>query len=268
MLKFSANLSFLFPELPFLERFAAAAQAGFRGVEFMFPYEYSAEQLGDLLRQHGLELVLFNLPAGDWAAGERGLAAWPGREDEFRAGVERAGQLAKKLGVRRLNALAGLQPAGVGDAAMAATFVANLRWAADVLAPFGVTLLAEPINSRIDMPGFWFDSPDKARAILDEVVHENFRLQLDVYHLAVMADRPGEELLWLDELLPAAGHLQIADHPGRQQPGTGRIDFGAVFDLLTRRAYQGWVGCEYRPQGGTIASLRWAEGRGLGPGAT
>ena len=268
MLKLSANLSFLFPELPFLERFAAASKAGFQGVEFMFPYEYDADQLLARLQAHDLELVLFNLPAGDWASGERGIAALPGRELEFRAGVERAGQLAKKLGARRLNALAGLHPTDVDGAAMTATLVANLRWAADFLAPLGITLLAEPINSRIDMPRFWLDTSEKAVDLLAQVAHDNFCLQFDVYHMAVMAQQPGGEICLLDELLPTVAHIQIADHPGRHQPGTGEIDFGAVFDLLDRRGYAGWIGCEYRPQGETTDSLRWAHQKGLLRSAT
>lgn len=254
-MRLSANLSFLFTELPFLDRFEAAARAGFRGVEFMFPYEFEAGDIAERLERHALELVLFNLPAGNWAAGERGIAAVPGREVEFRAGVGLAIDYASRLRVRRVNALAGLAPPGLDDEAIAATFESNLRDAAPRLAAAGIRLLVEPINSRVDMPGFWLDTADKAVSVMHRVGHPNLGLQFDAYHAEVMSGRPVE---LLDELLPCVGHVQIADHPGRHEPGTGRIDFPRIFELLDRRGYEGWVGCEYRPRASVANSLEWA----------
>ena len=255
MLKLSANLSFLFTELPFLDRFAAAAGAGFKAVEYMFPYDYDSDEIRRRLDAHHLEQVLFNLPAGDWAAGERGIACLPGREAEFRAGVERALQLAKKLGGRHLNALAGLQPATASDAACRQTMLANLRYAADAAAACGVQVLIEPINSRLDMPGFWLDTPAKAMALIDALQHPNLRLQYDVYHAHVMGD---DVLREVPRLLPVIGHFQVADYPGRHQPGSGEIAYPKLFALLTADAYSGWIGGEYRPLGETISSLAWA----------
>jgi hydroxypyruvate isomerase len=254
-MRLSANLSFLFAEFPFLDRFEAAARAGFRGVEFMFPYDFPVEAIAERLDRYDLELVLFNLPAGDWAAGERGIAAIPGREAEFRDGVGRAIDYARRLGVRRVNALAGLVPPGTGDAAMAASLAANLREAAPRLDAEGIRLLVEPINSRIDMPGFWLDTIDRALATIRQVGHPNLGLQFDVYHAAVMGEDPAARL---DAVLPAVGHVQIADHPGRHEPGTGRIDCVRVFELLDARGYEGWVGCEYRPVSSATAGLDWA----------
>ena len=255
MLKLAANLSFLFPELPFFDRFTAAADAGFKAVEYMFPYDFDSDEIRRRLDAHHLEQVLFNLPAGDWTAGERGIACLPGREAEFRAGVARALPLAKKLGVRHLNALAGLKPALVSDEACRQTLLANLRYAADATAASGVQLLIEPINSRIDMPGFWLDTPAKAVAMIDALQHSNLRLQYDVYHAHVMGCDVVHEV---PRLLPLIGHIQVADHPGRHQPGCGEIPYAALFECLVRHAYKGWIGCEYRPLGSTAASLAWA----------
>ena len=255
MPRLAANLSFLFAERPFFERFEAAARAGFKAVEYMFPYDYDATEIRRRLDAYGLQQVLFNLPAGDWAAGERGIACHPGREAEFRAGLERAVPLAKKIGVRQLNCLAGLQPAGASESACRATMRANLRWAADVVADEGIRLLIEPINSRVDMPGFWLDTPAKAVDLLSELAHPNLFLQYDVYHAFVMGSDVRVEL---PALLPLVGHVQIADSPGRHQPGTGGIPFAEVFSRLDAVGYSGWVGCEYRPLGASEASLAWA----------
>jgi hydroxypyruvate isomerase len=221
----------------------------------MSPYEFDPAEIASRLAENRLELALFNLPAGDWAAGERGIAALPGREDEFQDGVGRALQLAKKFGTRRLNALAGLTPADCDDALVEATFESNLRAALPRCEAAGVRLLVEPINSRIDMPGFWLDSLDKAVDLIRRIGHPAIGLQFDVYHAAVMTGRPAE---WLETLLPGVGHIQVADHPGRHAPGSGGIDFAAVFGLLDASSYDGWVGCEYRPEGATSDSLAWA----------
>lgn len=262
MLKLAANLSFLFTELPFLDRFAAAAAAGFRAVEYMFPYDYDSDEIRRRLDAHQLQQVLFNLPAGDWAAGERGIACHPGSQAEFRAGLATALPLAKKLGVRQLNCLAGLQPASASDAECRRTMLANLAFAADAAAAQGIKLLIEPINSRIDMPGFWLDTPAKAMALIDELSHPNLFLQYDVYHAHVM----GEDVLAaLTARLPFIAHIQIADCPGRHQPGSGRIPFVALFERLGAGGYPGWVGCEYRPSGETAESLAWAVSLGALP---
>jgi len=255
MLQFSANLSFLFPELPFLDRFAAARAAGFHGVEYMFPYAFATADIAARLHDNGLQQVLFNLPAGDWDAGERGIASHPGRDEEFREGVGRALEIAARLGCRRLNCLAGLRLPAISEAEQLAVLVANLRFAAAACARAGVQLLVEPINSRLDMPGFWLDTPAKAVACLDAAGHENLFLQFDVYHVQVMT---GDLANQLTRLLPRIAHLQVADLPGRHQPGTGEINYPFLFRHLEALGYAGWIGCEYRPLGSTAESLAWA----------
>jgi hydroxypyruvate isomerase len=259
MPRFCANLGFLFTEVDFEQRFECAARAGFRGVEYMSPYEYPAGQLQALLTGSGLEQVLFNLPAGDWAAGERGIACLPGREAEFRAGVVQAIDYARQLGCRRLNCLAGLAPAGVPDALVRETFKANLRYAAKALAAHDIRLLVEPINSRVDMPGFWLDTPSKALALIAEVHaggEPNLWLQYDIYHAQVME---GDLARTIEASLPRIAHFQLADNPGRHEPGTGEINYPFIFDLLDRFGYSGWVGCEYKPKAGSAAGLLWAK---------
>lgn len=254
MLKFSANLSFLFTEKPFAERFAAAAAAGFAGVEYLFPYTDSAEALATWQAAAGVESVLFNLPAGDWAAGERGLACLPGRQAEFRAGVDLALRYALRLGCRRLHCLAGIAPVGFDEAVLRETFIDNVRYAATRFAEHGIGVLIEPINSRIDMPGYWLDTPTKAVALLAEIDRPNLALQLDVYHAQVMGFDPAQLVRAHAAVL---GHVQIADYPGRHEPGSGEIDFQDLFAALQAVGYVGWVGCEYRPQGETLAGLGW-----------
>ena len=253
-MQFSANLSFLFTEHPFLDRFAAAANAGFKGVEYMFPYEYAPEVLQEHLRATGVQQVLFNLPAGNWAAGERGIACHPDRRAEFRDGVRQALSFAKKLVCCRVNCLAGLRPAGVDEAECLATFHENLRYAADFMQEAGVRLLIEPINSRIDMPGFWLDTPEKALRIIESLGHPNLGLQFDVYHAAVMG---GDLLLRLQKMHRHIGHIQMADYPGRHEPGSGQIDFSTLLQQLAALSYSGWLGCEYHPSAGTLSSLSW-----------
>lgn len=255
--QFSANLSLLFPELPFLERFAAAAQAGFTAVECQFPYDWAADDMAQRLRAHGLRMVLHNLPAGDWAGGERGIACHPGRVDEFRAGVAQALAYAQALGVPRLNCLAGIPPAGVSASQAHATLVANLRYAALALQVAGLDLLIEPINT-FDVPGFLVNTSAQALAVLDEVACPNAKLQFDLYHAQRME---GELVGTLTRHLVRIGHIQLADNPGRHEPGTGEINFPYVLGALDRLGYRGHVGCEYLPQdaspGGTVAGLGW-----------
>ena len=254
MPRFCANLSFLFTELPFPERFEAAARAGFRGVEFLFPYEHPAEEIRRWLRQAGLTQVLFNLPAGDWAAGERGLACHPGREAEFRQGLEQALDYARTLGCTRLHALSGLVLPGVAAEQLEATWRANLKAAARRCAEAGVILLIEPINSRVDMPGYWLDTPARAFALQRSLEEPNLRVQLDLYHAQIMA---GDLARTLAQHRPAIGHIQVADNPGRHEPGSGEIHYPYLFRRLDELGYTGWVGCEYKPASTTGAGLGW-----------
>lgn len=253
MPRFAANLSLMYPEHPFRERFAAAARDGFRAVEFLFPYEYGAQDLATLLQTHGLEQVLFNLPPGDWAGGERGLACHPGREAEFERSVELALEYAQALGCRRLHAMAGLRPAHAEPAQARATFVANLRRAARRLAPQGITLLIEPINTR-DMPGYFLTHQQQAHDIMAEVGEPNLRVQMDLYHCQIME---GDLTRRLERHLDGVGHIQIAGVPDRHEPDRGEVHFPHLFALLDARGYDGWIGCEYRPAGDTSAGLGW-----------
>ncbi|RKT50030.1 hydroxypyruvate isomerase [Azonexus fungiphilus] len=254
MPKFAANLSFLFAEQPFPERFARAAAAGFAGVEYLFPYAWPAAEIAGWLRDAGLQQVLFNLPPGDWAAGERGIACLPGREKEFAAGVEQALAYAEALGCRRVHCLAGLRPAGVDEARLTATYIANLRHAADRFAALGASVLIEPINSRIDMPGYWLDDVGRAFSLCAAVDRDNVRVQLDLYHAQIIQ---GDLARTIEANLERIGHIQIADNPGRHEPGSGEINYPFLFALLDRLGYAGWVGCEYQPMTTTEAGLAW-----------
>ncbi len=256
MPRFAANLSMLFTEAPLLERFERAARAGFALVEMQFPYEAPAAALREQLVRHGLTMVLHNLPAGDWAAGDRGIACQPARVDEFRAGVGRAIEYATTLGVPQLNCLAGQAPAGVDEAAVRATLVANLRYAAGELKKAGLKLLIEPINN-FDVPGFWLNGTAKAIAVLDEVGADNAFVQYDIYH----AQRgEGELAATIERHLARIGHVQFADNPGRHEPGTGEINLPFLFAHLDRIGYAGSVGAEYKPATTTEAGLGWLEG--------
>ncbi len=253
MPRFAANLSMLFTEVPFLERFGRAADAGFEAVEFLFPYAWPAATIRDLLDAHGLRLVLHNLPAGDWEAGERGIACLPDRVDEFRAGVATAVEYAKVLGVGQLNCLAGKAPAGADPALLRATLVANLRHAAGELARAGLKLLIEPINT-FDIPAFFVHRTDQALDLLDEVGASNAFLQYDIYHAQRME---GELAATLQKHLARIAHVQIADNPGRHEPGSGEIHYPFLFEHLDRIGYAGWIGCEYKPAAATEAGLGW-----------
>ncbi|QNN56998.1 hydroxypyruvate isomerase [Diaphorobacter ruginosibacter] len=253
MPRFAANLSMMFNEVPFLDRFDLAAKAGFQAVEFMFPYAFSAKEIRTRLDSNGLALVLHNLPAGDWEAGERGIACQPEKAAQFREGVAKAIDYAGALGVKQLNCLAGKAPDGVSADALRATFLENLRFAADQLRGAGLDLLIEPVNT-FDIPGFYLNRPVQAVALLEELDLPNAFLQYDLYHTQRMQ---GELASTLTKYLPLIRHVQIADNPGRNEPGTGEINYPFLFALLDRVGYTGWVGCEYKPATTTEAGLGW-----------
>jgi len=254
MPKFAANLSFLFTDVPFAQRFARAAAAGFGGVEYLFPYDWPAATVAQWLQAAGLEQVLFNLPPGDWAAGERGLACLPDRQAEFVDSVEQALNYAMVLDCRRVHCMAGLRPPGVAESVLRQTFVANLRHAADRLATIGATVLIEPINSRIDMPAYWLDDVNQAFSLLAEVDRDNVKVQFDCYHAQIIQ---GDLARTLGRYIEQIGHVQIADNPGRHEPGSGEIHYPFLFKWLDQLGYAGWVGCEYRPQEATEDGLHW-----------
>ena len=253
MPKFAANLTMLFNEVPFMERFAAAKAAGFEAVEYLFPYAFDKNELAQALKAHGLKQVLHNLPAGDWDAGERGIACHPDRVDEFRAGVDRAIDYATALGCPQLNCLAGKLPAGVSREQAQATFVANLKFAADKLKAAGLKLLIEPINSY-DIPGFFLNTTAQAAAILDAVGSDNLYIQYDLYHAQRME---GELAATVQKYLARIAHIQLADNPGRNEPGTGEINYAFLFRHLDAIGYTGWIGCEYKPKTSTVEGLGW-----------
>ena len=255
MPKFSANLSMLYTEHAFLDRFEPAAKAGFKAVEFLFPYAFSAADIKARLNGNGLQLVLHNLPAGDWEAGERGIACHPDRVEEFRAGVTQAITYAQVLGVGQLNCLAGKTPAGASDAILRKTFVDNLRYAASELKKASLKLLIEPINT-FDIPGFYLNRTAQALDILDEVGANNAFVQYDIYHAQRME---GEVAATIQKHLARIAHIQLADNPGRNEPGTGEINYAFLFTHLDRLGYGGWIGCEYKPASTTDAGLGWRQ---------
>ena len=254
MAQLAANLTMLFGEADFLDRFGAAAAAGFRGIEYLFPYAYDAKVLKERLRAHGLVQVLHNLPAGNWAAGERGIACHADRVDEFKAGVDLAIAYAGALECERVNCLAGILPPGADAAAARETLIRNLQYAAPRFTAAGIRLLIEPINTR-DIPGFFLSGTKQAIEIIEAVGSDNLWLQYDIYHMQIMEGDVAEAI---PRLLPRIAHLQLADVPGRHEPGTGSIDFGALLPLIDRAGYSGWIGCEYVPAAGTAAGLGWA----------
>jgi 2-dehydrotetronate isomerase len=238
MPKFAANLSFIFQEVGFLDRFAAAAECGFKAVEYLSPYEHPPEVIAAQLSHHGLVQALFNMPPGDWAAGERGIAALPGRE----------------------HAMAGQWPAGRDRAEAEPTYIANLRYAAERLAGEGVMVVIEPINTR-DIPGYFLNTTTQAMSVIERVGHPNLRLQLDLYHVQIMEGDLAHRVRGLGGQYP---HVQIAGNPGRHEPDVGEINYPFLFDLFDEIGYSGWIGCEYRPKGETRAGLGWAERYGIG----
>jgi hydroxypyruvate isomerase len=253
MPKFAANLSTMFGETAFLDRFAAARQADFDAVEFLFPYAFDADDIANRLARQGQKLVLFNMPAGDWTAGERGYACDPRRIGEFQDSVDLALEYASELSVPQLHCMAGKLPPKVTRERAHEVFVDNLKFAAAAAREHGVRLLIEPINT-FDIPGYFLTGSKQALAIIDEVGADNLLLQYDIYHMQRME---GELAATIRAHLPRIGHFQIADNPGRHEPGTGEINYAFLFRLLDELAYQGHVGCEYNPAGATVDGLGW-----------
>jgi hydroxypyruvate isomerase len=253
MPKFAANLTMLYNELGFLERFDAAAAAGFRGVEFLFPYAFAAEEIAERLARNRLTLVLHNLPPGNWEAGERGIACHPSRVGEFQDGVGKAIAYAKALGAPQLNCLAGIVPQGVTRDAARATFVANLAFAAARLKAEGIRLLIEPINN-FDIPGFFLSGTRQAIDIIEAAGSDNVFVQYDIYHMQRME---GELANTIRTNLARIRHMQLADNPGRNEPGTGEINYPFLFRFIDQLGYDGWIGCEYKPATTTAAGLAW-----------
>ncbi len=254
MTKLCANLTMLFGEVDFLDRFAQAAHAGFKGVEYLFPYAYDKHQLAEQLDKHGLTQVLHNLPAGDWPGGERGIACLPDRVGEFQDGVGTAIEYAQALGCKQLNVLAGIAPADMAPEIARETFVANVKFAAHALAAVGIRLLIEPINT-FDIPGFYVDRTHQALELIDASGSDNVFLQYDIYHMQRME---GELAATIERHLPRIAHMQLADNPGRHEPGTGEIHYPFLFAHLEKIGYDGWIGCEYKPATTTAAGLGWA----------
>lgn len=259
MPRLAANLSMMFNEVPFLDRFDAAAHAGFKAVEFLFPYEYAAAELKRRLDGAGLRLALFNMPPGDWAGGERGLASLSGREAEFREGVARALDYAAALDCRLVHCMAGIPPAGTAPATAAARYAANIAWAAERAAAAGVRLALEPINHR-DMPGYHLNTMQQAADIIAAVGAERVGLQFDLYHCQITE---GDITKRIEKHLPIIAHMQLADVPDRHEPGTGEIAWDYVLPQIDALGYQGFIGCEYRPAGETVAGLAWRQKYGV-----
>jgi hydroxypyruvate isomerase len=254
--KFAANLSMLFNEIDFYDRFDAAAKAGFTGVEFLFPYGFDRAELIRRLKACGLELVLHNLPPGNWDTGERGLACLPDRKAEFRDSVALGIDYAVALGCKQVNCLSGIIPKGTDHKLPHETLIENLRFAADATKKAGVRLLIEAINTTVDMPGFYLDHSYQAKAIIDEVGSDNLFFQYDIYHMQIME---GDLARSIERQLKWIAHLQIADNPGRHEPGTGEINYPFLFEHIDRIGYQGWISAEYRPANGTTEGLGWLE---------
>ncbi len=256
MPKFAANLTMLFQEVPFLERFSKAKSAGFSYVEYLFPYAWEPNVLAEQLTQNSLTQVLFNLPAGNWAAGERGIACLPERTEEFKRGVSLAAEYAFALNVKQVNCLAGIRPKTLKHEIALDTLMGNLQYAADYLAKDGTHLVIEPINSRIDMPGFFLDQLSLAAQIIDELNHPNISLQFDIYHTHIMNGNVEKQFL---QHLDKIAHIQFADFPGRHEPGTGEIDFSTVFEAIQKSNYSGYISAEYIPSQTSKTSLDWLQ---------
>ncbi len=259
MPRFAANLSMMFNEVPFLDRFAAAARAGFTAVEYLFPYEHPAAEIRRRLDDNGLKQVLFNGPPGDWAAGDRGTASLPGRQREFRDGIARALDYAAALDCPLVHVMAGIPPAGLSPVTAAAVYADNLAWAAERAQAAGKRLVIEPINHR-DMPGFHLNTVEQGAAVIAAIGAERLGLQFDIYHCQVTQ---GDVSKRLEALMPLVAHIQIADVPGRHEPGTGELGWTWLFGRIDALGYGGWVGCEYRPAGETVAGLGWRKTFGV-----
>ncbi len=255
MPKLCANLTLLYNEVPFLERFRAAAQSGFKGVEYLFPYAFPSELLAELLSDNGLVQVLHNLPAGDWDRGERGIACLPDRTGEFQDSVGRAIEYAGALGCRQVNCLAGIAPASVPLERVEQTFIDNLKFAAPRFEDAGIKLLIEAINTR-DMPGFFLNTTRQSLDVIAKVGSDNLFVQYDIYHMQIME---GDLARTIEANLPMIPHMQLADNPGRNEPGTGEINYDFLLDFIDRCGYGGWIGCEYKPKTTTLAGIGWAK---------
>jgi hydroxypyruvate isomerase len=257
---FSANLSFMFQEVALPERYAAAAAVGFRGAEFLFPYDHERALLAERREAAGLTQALLNVPPGDWAKGERGIAVIPGREGEFRDGVGRALEYARALDCRRIHAIAGLVPEGARRGAYDRTYRDNLGFTAKAAKAEGIEVLIEPINDR-DMPGYYLTTSAQARAVIEEVGSDNLFLQYDVYHAQIME---GDLAHTIRANLDLIRHFQVSSVPDRHEPDDGEINYPFIFDLIDESGYEGWVGCEYRPRAATVSGLAWAKAYGIG----
>lgn len=253
MPKFAANLSMMFTDEPFLNRFARASAAGFHGVEFLFPYDYTQAEVTGAVRAAGVQVVLFNTVPGDWTKGERGLAALPGREQAFLDGVRKAIDYATAMDCPRIHAMAGLVPEGADRAEMGVTYRKNLEQAAALAARASLDVVIEPINTR-DIPGFFLNRTEEAAAVIADVGAPNLKIQFDIYHRQIMQ---GDLARAIAEHLPLIGHMQLADNPGRNEPGTGEINYPFLFGEIDRLGFAGWIGCEYKPKGDTEAGLGW-----------
>ena len=264
MPRFAANLSMMYAEHPFLDRFAAAARDGFQAVEYLFPYEHPASELAQRLKDNGLQQVLFNAPPGDWAAGERGMACLPGRTDEVRSAVQRALEYAAVLECPRVHLMAGLVPAGADRGVLRRTYVKNVAWAAEEAARHGVQILLEPINTR-DIPGFFLNRQDHAHELLAEIGEPNVQVQMDLYHCQIVE---GDVSIKVRQYMPTGrvGHIQIAGVPQRHEPDIGEVNYPFLFDVIDETGFDGWVGCEYRPKAGTSEGLGWLRSYQAGRG--
>ncbi|MGH6821103.1 MAG: 2-oxo-tetronate isomerase [Methylocella sp.] len=254
MPKLNANLSMMFNEVNFLQRFDAAAKAGFKGVEFLFPYAFASDQIGEKLSKNKLEMVLFNMPPGNWDAGDRGMACDPARTGEFQDNVGKALEYAVALECKRVHAMAGLRPRGASEDRMRQTYIVNLQFAGKELAKHGIALLIEAINTR-DIPGFYLNYSDQALGIMNDAKVPNLQFQYDIYHMQIME---GDLAPTIEKNLAQIGHMQLADTPGRHEPGTGEINYSFLLPFIDRIGYQGWIGCEYKPAGKTVDGLGWA----------
>jgi len=253
MPKFAANLTMMFNEVDFLDRFGEAAKAGFKGVEYLFPYDFDKDELAGKLAEHNLTQVLHNLPAGDWGGGERGIGCLPDRVSEFQDGVGQCIDYATALGCKQINCLAGITPDGVDADTLKKTFVDNLSFAAGKLKEAGIKLLIEPINTR-DIPGFYLCHTSQGLDIIKEVGSDNLALQYDIYHMQIME---GDLAPTIEANLGQIDHMQLADNPGRNEPGTGEINYDFLFGFIDKIGYQGWIGCEYKPATTTAEGLGW-----------
>ncbi len=255
MAKFAANLTLLFTEVPFMERFEKAHRAGFKAVEYLFPYAYEPQELADKMQQFGLEQALFNMPPGNWDAGEKGFAAIPGREDEFKASVETALMYANKLNCKKVHAMSGIVDERFTRDQHVETFIANIRYAADKFVEHGIELMLEPLNSR-DVPNYFIAHQRDAVELIKQVDRPNVKLQLDLYHAQIM---DGDLSTLICEVAAYTGHIQIASVPERHEPSEGELNYPHLFNVLDDSGYQGWIGCEYNPRNTTEKGLDWVK---------